>query len=258
MTPARALGKLGAMLVRSRLALISVVATVVAGCSGGTETGNPPVSGALSYVGFSSEPARIGVRDGGEELTVRQSWLDLDRVSFSTRGGCGLSEAATLTLPGIGVGDHAAGNHVVTSFESTPAAFCRVELPFVRADAPTSGPSELAGNSVLLLAELADGTPVSIASSSTPIVELAAGDSGFRGDAGRARVLLAFDFATWLDGLDFGAAERSDGAIWIDRERNTALLEAFEGRLSRGVSLHADGDGDGTLDPGSEPIAEAR
>jgi hypothetical protein len=253
-----ALRKLGTMTLRSTLTFTLSLAALTQGCTGGTETGNPPFTGSLSYTGFSSEPERVGLRQVGTELTVRQAWLDLDEVTLLAGGGCGLADGASLTLPGIGVGDHAAGVHVVTRFEATSAAFCTLDLPFVRAAAPSGGPDELAGNSVLLRGDLADGTAFSIASRQTPVVELEAGNGGFRLEAEQARILLAFDFAAWLAGLDFAAAERLDGVISVDRERNVALLEAFEQRLSGGVSLHRDPDGDGTLEAGSQPIAEPR
>lgn len=259
MTPVPALGKLRLATMRSTLGLTLSLALLASACTGGTETGNPPFSGALSYTGFSSEPDRIAVRRAGSELTVQQAWLDLDSVSFSARGDCELAEEdAALTLPGLGVGDHAAGVHVITEFEAAPASFCRIELPFVRADAPGPGPNEVAGNSVLLLGELADGTAVSIASQRAPVVKLEAEAGGFRLDAEQAELLLAFDFAAWLKGVDLGAAERTAGAISIDVEHNPALLDAFEQNLSRGVSLHRDRDGDGQLDVDSRPIAEPR
>jgi hypothetical protein len=243
------------MTLRSSLALVLSLAALTQGCTGGTETGNPPFTGALSYTGFSSQPERIGVRSAGTELTVRQAWLDLDDVSLSASGGCGLSDAAALTLPSLGVGDHAAGVHVVTRFEGTSAAFCHLDLPFLRTGAPGSGPDELAGNSLLLRGELADGTAFSIASPQTPVVELEAGNGGFRLEPDQARLLLAFDFASWLAGLDLASAERVGGVISVDPEHNVALLAAFQQRLSAGVSLHRDPDGDGALEADSQPIA---
>lgn len=258
MTLARPSGKLGRMTFRSSWALLlpALVAST-AGCSGGTETGNPPFTGALSYTGYSSEPSRVGVRAAGSALSVREAWLDLEGVSLSASGRCGLSSDAALALPGLGVGDHAAGAHVVTSFEATSAVFCQVEIPFVRAAAPASGPAQLPGNSILLLGELADGTPFSVASRLTPVVALEATAGGFSLAPERAHLLLAFDFAAWLADVDFDGAERAGGEVRIDASHNLAALHAFEGRLSRGVSLHRDVDGDGVLDAGSAPIAEA-
>jgi hypothetical protein len=244
--------------MRSTLALTLPLALLAFACTGGTETGNPPFTGALSYTGFSSEPERIGVQSTGRELSVRQAWLDLDSVSFSARGDCELTDDDALTLPGLGVGDHAAGVHVVTHFEAAPARFCRIELPFVRAEAPGSGPPEVTGNSLLLLGQLPDGTAVSIASQRAPVVELEAEAGGFRVDAEQSELLLAFDFAAWLDGVDLAGAERTADAISIDGDHNPSLLDAFERNLSRGVSLHRDRDGDGKLDVDSRAIAAPR
>jgi len=257
-TFARALGKLRAMTLRPHRALLLTLAALAQACTGGTETGNPPFVAALSYTGFSSEPERISVREAGSAIVVRQAWLDLESVSLSAGSGCETSEDVALTVPGLGVGDHAAGAHVSTSFEATPAAFCRVTLPFARAADTAAGPRELAGNSVLLLGELADGTPFSIASRATPTFELQAAAGSFRLDPEQHDILFAFDFAAWLSDLDFSGAERQDGKIVVDGERNAALGQLFEQSLSRGISLHRDRDGDGQLDPSSQPIAAPR
>lgn len=230
-------------------------------CNSGTETGNPSFGGALSYTGYSSKPDDYGVREGGALATVESVWLDLDTVRVSPEGPCGIDEGDAFTAPALGVGDHAAGAHNFTPFATTAGAFCSFDLPFLRipASAKQAGlPVDARGQSVLFVGRLRDGTPFSIASTATPVVQLHGEGSGFALSADQSDLLLAFDFAAWLEGLDFDAAERVDGRIVISASSNSQLLDAFEANLALGVALYRDGDGDGQLDPEAEPLAHAR
>ena len=231
-------------------------------CSSGTETGNPSLSlsGALSYTGYSSKPDEFGVREGGTVATVDNAWLDLDAVRVSPDGGCGIAGGEAFSVPGLGVGDHAAGKHNSTEFVAKPGSFCSVGLPFVRvADGVAGGalPTELGGQSLLLVGKLADGTPFTIKSAATPVLELRAEGSGFTLSSGQSDVLLAFDFAAWLEDVDFSSAELSDGQIVISADSNPELLAPFEAKLAAGVALYRDRDGDGLIDPDAELLAHA-
>jgi len=255
-------GMLRAMLARVWLtpACLGLV-LLSSACNSGTETGNPSLSlsGALSYTGYSSKPADFGVREGGAIATVHNAWLDLDTVSVSPDGACGIAGGEAFSVAGLGVGDHAAGKHNSTTFMAKAGSFCSVGLPFVRASsgAGTNLPAELSGQSLLLVGELADGTPFTIASQATPVLDLRADGSGFVLSAEQTDVVLAFDFAAWLEDVDFAAAELSDGQIVISSERNSQLLAPLEAKLAAGVALYRDRDGDGLIDPEAELLARA-
>lgn len=241
--------------VRLGLAL-SLVAALV-GCTSGTETGNPSLTGSLSYTGYSSDPEAFGVGQQGLVARVDSAWFALDRVSTLS---CGADEGFEVSA--LGVGDHAAGNHNVTPFEAMAGEFCRMRLPFLEVsdDAMLAGaPASLAGHALLLTGSLADGTPFTIVSDSRPVVELDAVDGGFELASGQTDLLLAFDFASWLGGIDFSAAVRnSSDEIVISGEENADLLGEFDARLSSGVSLYRDRDGDGAVDREPQLLAAPR
>jgi hypothetical protein len=231
-------------------------------CSGGTETGNPSltVSGALSYTGYSSKPNDFGVREAGRIATIENAWLDLDTVSVSPDGPCGIDRGEAFAVAGLGVGDHAAGQHNSTSFVAKRGSFCRVGLPLQQAPSNSgagSAPAELSGNSLLIVGELADGTPFSIASRATPVLELQADGPGFLLAAAQPDLLIAFDFAAWLENVDFAAAELTDGQIVISASSNSQLLATFESKLAVGVALYRDDDADGLIDADAELLAHA-
>lgn len=229
-------------------------------CNSGTETGNPSLTGALSYTGYSSKPADFSVRDAGSVANIENAWLDLDSVSVSPDGACGIDGGEAFVVPALGVGDHAAGAHNFTPYAAKAGAFCSVDLPFARVPSGASSgsvPDDLPGNSLLITGTLADGTPFSIASSSTPVVTLRAEGAGFVLSADQADALIAFDFAAWLDGVDFDAAERSDGQIVISADSNSSLLATFEQNLAAGVALYRDRDGDGAIDDDDELLASS-
>jgi hypothetical protein len=246
------------MLPPMKRALAAGLGWVLIACTGGTETGNPVVSGSLSYTGYSSASDRIGVGEGGEVATVMQAWFALDSVSIS-KEGCDSGRGRDFEVAALGLGDHAAGAHVSTEYEAEAGTFCRVELPFVAvADDANAGPEELRGHSLLLTGKLADGTELTIVSDARPVVELEAEAGGFELQSGLADALVAFDFATWLDGVDFDSAEREGDAVVISADSNPELLQAFDANLAAGIVLYRDADADGVLDDQPEELARVR
>lgn len=262
MTRPRGKGMLRAMRARVWLgsrALVGALSCVA--CNSGTETGNPSLTGALSYTGYSSNPADYGVRDDGAVATVANAWLDLDSVRISPDGACGIDGGEAFSVPALGVGDHAAGRHNSTAYAAKAGSFCSVTLPFARvspSETTANLPDELRGNSLLITGKLADGTPFSIASSAIPVVELRAETSGFVLAAGKDDVVIAFDFAAWLDRIDWAAVERLDGQIVISASSNGSSLATFEANLAAGVALYRDRDGDGLIDVDAELLARGQ
>lgn len=243
------------------LALLGVLCAPclgLGGCTGGTQTGNPVVTGSLSYTGYSSAPERYGVGTDADVARVESAWFNLASISVSA-AGCGAPEREGFEIAALGLGDHAARSHNSTAFELSPGSFCSVDLPFVRVpDDASSGPSALRGHAILLEGSLADGTPFSILSDAVPSLPLQAEPGGFELSAGSADVLVAFDFATWLGNLDFASATLEDGAIAISADSNRELLEQFENDLVAGVVLYRDADADGVVDDVPEELARVR
>ena len=254
-------GMLRAMRARFRQASWFLVGALSCfGCNSGTETGNPSVTGALSYTGYSSKPD-YGVREGGAVATIANAWFDLGSVDISPDGACGIDDGEAFSVPALGVGDHAAGNHNSTPFAARPGSFCSVALPFQRVPSTATAaslPEELRGESLLITGKLADGTPFSIASRAISVIELRAEGSGFVLSADQADAVIAFDFGAWLDGVDLAAAERVDGQIVISSSSNSSLLAAFEKNVGSGVALYRDRDGDGLVDDDAELLARGQ
>lgn len=258
MTWCGAFGMLQRMSARVRILAWSVGALMplLAGCTGGTETGNPSITGQLSYTGVSSAPTEIGVREGGDVATVRAAWFSLDRVTVSAAGECGISGDDEFVVDALGIGDHAAGIHNVTAFEAVAGAFCSVEVPFVAVPADEeAAPVELRGHVVVLAGELADGTPFVIQSDEPALVRLQAAGRGFELSSNAADALIAFDFATWLADVDLASASVEAGQVALSETSNTALLREVEARLAKGVALYRDSDGDGVIDGEPELLA---
>lgn len=244
------------MLPHMRLLVASLLG--LCGCTGGTETGNPVVTGSLSYTGYSSAPARYGVGRDAEVARIDSAWFNLTEVTVSA-SGCGAPEREGFEIAALGLGDHAAGNHNSTAFEASAGSFCNVELPFapVASDAAV-GPERLRGHALLLEGTLADGTPFSVLSDAAPSLPLQAEPGGFALTAGRADALVAFDFAVWLGSVSFESATLEDGAIVISATQNSDLLDQFENSLPAGVVLYRDEDADGVLDDEAEELARVR
>jgi hypothetical protein len=236
---------------------VCVAGLAVAGCAGGTETGNPSFEGQLSYTGYSSN-SEVGVGEGGSLLTINSAWFELGEVEVAQSTACSIKEGVRFAIPALGLGDHAAGKHNRTVFQGQAGAYCNFTLPFVPVTQADAGqaPAELAGLSLLLTGSLEDGTPFRISSQAVPRVALTGRPGGFVLDGEHAQLLVAFDFAAWLSEVDFSAAQRRDGQVQISPEENPELLRLFEGQLAAGVRLFADSDGDGVVDANAVPLAE--
>lgn len=233
---------------RSASALLLLGFLGSGGCTGGTETGNPSFTGALSYTGLATS----------QGPTVDNAWLSLDGVAFSSEG-CG--DATAFEVPALGVGDHAAGAHNFTTFRISAGRYCGVELPFKRVVDPAelgAAPVELEGRSVLIEGHLADGTAFHVVSAVSLTVALAPDDASFELSESDAQLLMAFDFSEWLKDLDFESAKRDETGIRISEDENPDLLTAFEEALPRGVLLYRDRDGDGRLDQDAELVARGK
>jgi hypothetical protein len=223
----------------------------VAGCFG-TETGNP--SAALVAVDtHSSDPAAVSVRVPTGALVVDQAWISFGAIALVPAGGC---PGATGAIPGapLGAGDHSepgAASFAITLRDT--ATFCSLVAPIVPAPGPlpSGAPPELAGRALVVLAHLADGTPVRIVSAwDGDVIVRDAGGADFSLTALSPGLLVGLDVARWLSGVDLAAAVREgDGSIVLDDTRNTALRDAIDMRIPEGVELYRDEGADGVLDP---------
>ena len=252
---------LGPVIRARRTAVGLLLAGLLVGCAGGTETGNPSFRAELSYTAFSSNPLEIGVRTEGTRAKVDSAWLDLDAVALVSAGTCGSDAPELQSVPALGIGDHASGKHNVTRFELAGGDYCALDLPFVRVPAGSAGageePDELEQHSIMIAGQLADGTRFSILSSATPTVHLSADAGSFEIVPGHAQALITFDVAAWLSNIDWSSAERVGGQIVISETHDQALLAEFEARLASGVALYRDADGDGRLDAQPERLAHS-
>jgi hypothetical protein len=234
---------------------VALIVLAGGGCASGTETGNPSITGQLSYTGYSSNPSEVGLRVGGSLATVKSAWFDLERIDVSAAGSCGTGAAPAFVVPALGLGDHASGNHNSTAFEARDGSFCGLDVPFALVADASGAPAALLGRAFLVSGEVPDGTPFTIVSEAAPVVRLQATKGSFSLPESEPDLLLGFDFATWLSGLDFAGADRTAGAILISKDSNPALLQSFDAALARGLHLYRDRDGDGALDENPELLA---
>ena len=262
MTQAPRLGMLGPVV---RPAFFGFLATALcaltSGCSSGTETGNPSFQAELSYTAYSSAPSVIGVREPGSRAVVDSAWLDLDTVALIGANSCAQADPTALSVPALGIGDHASGRHNATLFTLAAGQYCALDLPFVLAppaELQNGVPAELERHSIMLAGALADGTRYTLLSATTPRVRLSADSGSFEISANSAQTLIAFDVAQWLANLDWTGATRIDGAIRISADDNPALLAQFESNLARGIELYRDADGDGKLDDAPVRLAHGQ
>lgn len=249
---------------RLRALCVAALLLTAAGCAG-TETGNPSFEGELAYDAYSSEPAVAALREGEQGAVVTQVWLDLGDVTFVDNNHCAAPEAATGHADGLGPGDHAPNAGARTRFWLPIGEYCSVRLPLLRAsdddDLPKGAPDALRGHSIVLEGELPerDGTPFLIASKLEHTFSLVADHASFELGPDTARVLLGFDVAAWLDGIELSAEEPDgDGRVVISEDSRPELLERFEGNLAQGVDVFFDPSGKGRFEDAGARLAHAQ
>jgi hypothetical protein len=220
---------------------------LVAGCPI-TETGNPEFDARLSLRATSTDPATVDIAAPEGTTSVVSAWLAVDRVRFVRGAACDTPGDEEIEVPGPFVTDAAAPVADAITARLPSDDYCRVRM---RLDAATdigSAPDALLGHSILVTGARADGTPWQIRTTERFDAEVRAAGPITLSEASTS-LIVAFDVATWLQGVDLGGATvGDDGVIHIEEDQNEALLELFEEQLEEAVELEHDSDDDGELD----------
>ena len=246
------------------LALCASALFAAAGCTG-TQTREPSFEGELAYDAYSSDPALAALREGEQGAVVTQAWLVLGDVTFVDNNHCAAPETAHGHADALGAGDHATKAAARTRFWLPFGEYCGLRLPLLRATEddtlPAQAPEELRGHSVMLVGELPEqsGTPFVITSGLERTLSLVADHSSFELGPDSARLLLGFDVAAWLDGVDLAAAPPdADGRIVISQDSSPELLQRFEDNLAAGVDVFLDPSGKGVIEDAGARLAHAQ
>jgi hypothetical protein len=220
-----------------RCALLLLVGAGLLGCGGGdgvgttgTDVGNP-IEVDLRFAAYHL---------AGEEAAVDLASIAVERIRLRPAADCQggaeveiegpfaldlLDPSGIGELAGVGLGAR---------------AWCRIELVWHRDEAT---------DTAIRVAGRAGRDPFEIRSRRNDDLRIEAlDDAGFTVDEATSALFVAFDMATWLDGVDLAGAERGPGgAIEVTDDSNRDLLERFEDNVESATALFADSDGDGSL-----------
>lgn len=230
----------------------ALLALALAACTGGTETGNP-VTAELRVHGHSSMPGQVAVVTDAGGAVVTGLWMRMPSVAM-VDADCA---TAVASADGLGARDYAANALVELAIDDAPLCALWVALD-PQAAAPVDAPPALAGATVLVVGQRADGTPFVIRSTRAGTIAVAGVSGPFRVTATTPGLLLGFDVATWLGDVDLdGATPGADGVVRIDAATDPVRLAAFEAALGRGAELFRDVNQNGEVD-GPEDARIAR
>lgn len=231
-----------------RLSFASSLVVAMLACTG-TETGNPSFRGQAALTARTSDPtvAVIGGPSGGGAV-VSSVWVSLGEIAL---GRC-TSTDEDLAVAGP-VAIELAPEAELHAIEVRENSWCHLDAPFavVTAPLPVGAPAELAGRTAVIAGERADGVAFRVLARREASVRLKTSDaSPLPVSSEQPSVLIAYDVAAWLAGVDLTSATVGpDGSITIDETSNATLLATIEAQLAAAVTLHVDSDGDGRLDP---------
>jgi hypothetical protein len=242
-----------------RVRWFSACLLMLAACAG-TEAGNPPFDGTLSYAAYSKDVSVAALRVGdGQAPVVQTAWLALGDVRFVPAADCTAHAEAPIGSPALGVGDHASGHATKTRLELAEGSYCAVRLPLLLAGANVgNAPAALPGHSMLIEGRLADGSTFSIRSRLNRELYLGAQPKAFEMSPAAGSVLIAFDLSAWLKDLDFTTAQSQAGVLIVDEGHNPELLRRFEQNVVSGTALYRDAKASGEIDPSVAPLASGR
>lgn len=246
---------------KSLMALLSSLAA--AGCTGGSETGNPVVNTEIGLsMRSSTEAFAVGRATSG--TVIEEAWVSFGgfgSFDFRPEGECeDLGEEEFPPWPSLVVADLARPDTRI-SVDVQARSYCGLVVPLKAetdpAELPADAPAELANHGVVLRGQREDGTRFVLAHAEEDELELIARNGTFEVSDGGPPLLLSFDIVRWMEGVDLDGAELGDdGTIRIDAVTNPALLHAFEENAECSLDLYSDADGDGVVDePQDELLA---
>lgn len=213
--------------------------------TGGSETGNP-VAAQMALGVRTEDPDLIGIRSGSGGAVLHEAWFAFGEVTFLGPSQCANLGDIDIVGPTMLAVD-LAREDTPLEFELRAKHYCGLAVPLNLHSENLRGhaPAELADHSIVLLGERADGTAFELMHSEQDTLELAAEGGQFAIERDGPRLLLSFDVAQWMDGIDLDSAELGDdGVIHIDVENNRPLVDRFEANLECALQLYADDDGD--------------
>jgi hypothetical protein len=223
-----------------------LLAAAVSGCTA-TETGNPVTQQTLALTARSSSED-VSTGDSGASLRVSSAWIVLGDMRFVKSADCDRGPASRVDVEGPQAIE-LVENRDALALELEAASYCRVRVRLDRAKDLSGAPADLDDHSVLLRGSRADDTELVLRSRRNFDLDLRARGEGFDLTGARGAMILAFDLATWLDGVDLENAEPdANGVIVIDDQADRARLGVFEDNVKQAMELFRDRDRDSKLD----------
>jgi len=215
----------------------------------GTETGNPSETRdvSIAMVLKSSNPAIVQNCLGETEtesdsaptaLIVQNAWLTTDYLDIHSCLGTDETDTPAFAWNLL----HPVARHFKTGISS----YCGFDLQTRVADATLGSiPTELSGVSIWMNAVRADKVVVDIR---TPVVLSIAKPNSTTPNA-NSRLVVAFDAAAWLSGINFSALQPGpDGIVHLAPAVNAPVLRVIEQQTSADIVLRTEESDDGVMD----------
>jgi len=216
---------------------------VAEGC-GGTETGNPTLPAVeLRLAALSNDFGSVAINKPGPGIVLERAVVSLAQIRLVP---CSAS-AAPVDFESVEV-DLAQSPAAELRTAGTASEYCSARVTL----AP-GALDELAGETLRLSGTRPDGAEFELSSTLELAVDLHTDPPNTPFDA--RRMILGFNFATWLSGVDIAGATLENGLVTIDATHNADVLVSFEARAPLTPALYDDADGNGLLSGDNQPPA---
>lgn len=219
-----------------------VLAALLPGC-GGTETGNPTLPATeLRLSALSHDFNSVAIGTPGPGITIDTADVGLSEVRL-----LGCNGAEPLVFPPLDA-SLTSKPAVVLRAQGNAAEYCGARVTL---SPPAAG--ALGDRSVYVSGRRADGSAFELGSLLALSVNLVTNPPNTPFPA--EKLILGFNFATWLGGVDVNGAAAENGLVTIDPTHNADVLADFDAQAPLAPALYDDSDGNGLLNGDNQPPA---
>ncbi len=235
---------------RVSLAILLLLLIAAPSCVG-TDVGNPQQDKAdveLEFAGYAETQQSALTLES--DLQIERAWIVLSQFRFQSESECGTDGPFDATEPVVVDLLADEPSYEAPIFTKPAGDYCKLDLGFTSLEAdqlPEGAPSDLAGLSVLVEGQRADGVEFRFEGEFDELFHLNGAVQSFRLEEGRQHLIVGFALNEWINESKLDRIE-DEAPILINSESNSEFLGDFSASVKRSANLFRDENGNRRLD----------